>query len=259
MEIGEVEINHEWLFVAFNETFTNPVVVARSASLNDDDPAVVRVKNVTSTGFEIRIQEWEYLDGDHGFEMVSYIVMEEGRHELPNGIQVEAGTFEENKKRTVSFDQAFNQIPVVMSGVTTENEADAVTCRNYNISLNSFNVALQEQEINKYKHAADETISYIAWEPSSGTVNGMDYIVDSTLDEVKHSLHNVPFYPSFASSPVLVAGMQTGDGGDTSNVRYQNKNAAGIEVQVDEDQSRDSEVNHTSEVVGYMAFSPSNQ
>ncbi|MBC2717812.1 MAG: DNRLRE domain-containing protein [Desulfobacteraceae bacterium] len=259
METGEVEINNEWVFVAFNEAFTNPVVVAKPASLNDEDPAVVRIRNVTSTGFEVRIQEWDYMDGDHDFETVSYIVMEEGRHELPNGINVEAGIFEANCWKKVKFNQTFNQIPVVISGVTTENELDAVTGRAYRITLDGFTFFLQEQETNMREHSANETISYIAWEPSSGMVNGMNYIVDSTFNEVTHNLYSVPFYPSFTSAPIFVADMQTRDGGDTANVRWQNKTVDGIEVLIDEEQSKDSEVRHTTEVVGYMAFCPSAQ
>ena len=256
MEIGEVEVNDEWLFVAINQTFANPVVVAKPASLNDADPAVVRLRNVTKTGFEVRIQEWDYLDGYHDFETVSYIIMEAGRHTLSGGIQVEAGFFEAKSIASVTFEQAFNQIPVVISSVTTENEVDAVTCRNYNVSSTAFEFALQEQEKNKYRHYAYETIGYIAWEPSSGTVNGMDYIVDSTFDEVTHDFMNIPFYPVFDSFPLFVADMQTADGGDTANVRWQNKTGEGVEVQIDEEQSRDSETNHITEVVGYMAFSP---
>ncbi len=256
MEIGEVDVNNEWFYVTFNGTYTDPVVVAKSASLDDDDPAVVRVKNVTSTGFEVRIQEWDYLDGLHDFETVSYMVMEKGTHELPNGIQVAAGFFEAKRWKRVTFNQLFNQIPIVVSGVTTENEVDAVTGRVFRISPEGFVFFLQEQESTMKEHFVNETISYIAWEPSSGTVNGMDYIVDSTFNEVTHNLYSIPFYPSFTSAPVFMADMQTKDGGDTADVRWQNKNSDGIEVQIDEEQSKNTEVNHTTEVVGYMAFSP---
>jgi hypothetical protein len=258
MELGEIEINHLWKSVAFNKRFTNPVVVAKPISLNGGHPAVVRIRNVNATGFQIRIQEWEYLDGGHLYETVSYMVMEAGRHVLPNGINVEAGTFKANsRKKTVTFKKTFNQIPVVISGVTTENERDAVTGRISDISSGTFNFLLQEQELYKTRHYTYESISYIAWEPSSGTVNGMSYIVDSTLKQVTHNLYNIFFYPSFTNPPLFLADMQTANNGDTANVRWQNKNAAGIKVQIDEEQSKDLEVSHIAEVVGYMAFSPS--
>ena len=205
-------------------------------------------------------QEWEYLDGWHAYETVGYMVMEAGHHVLNTGIHVEAGTFESNSTRkTANFEAAFNQIPVLVSGVITENELDAVTGRLSNITLNGFDVMLQEQESSKSGHYADETVSYIAWEPSSGEVNGMNYIVDSTFNEVTHKFTTINFYPVFDSAPIFVADMQTTNGGDTANVRWQNKTGEGVEVQIDEEQSQNPEVNHITEVVGYMVFDNSVQ
>ena len=257
MEIGEAEVNHDWQFVPFVKAYVNPVVVAKPMSLNGGQPGVVRISNVTSVGFEIRVQEWEYLDGWHADETVGYMVMEAGHHVLPTGIHVEAGTIESNSTgKTVNFDAGFNQIPVVVSGVTTENELDAVTGRLNEVTLNGFDIMLQEEESHKNGHYANETVSYIAWEPSSGEVDGMSYIVDSTFNEVTHKFSNIGFYPVFNNTPVFVADMQTTNGGDTANIRWQNKTDEGVEVQIDEEQSRDSEANHITEVVGYMAFSP---
>ena len=257
METGEAEVNHDWQFVPFTNAYVDPVVVAKPISLNGGQPGVIRISNVTSVGFEIRVQEWEYLDGWHAYETVGYMVMEAGHHVLPTGIHVEAGTIESNSTgKTVNFDAGFNQIPVVVSGVTTENELDAVTGRLNEVTLNGFDIMLQEEESHKNGHYADETVSYIAWEPSSGEVDGMTYIVDSTFNEVTHNFTSIEFYPVFDNAPVFVADMQTTNGGDTANVRWQNKTGEGVEVQIDEEQSQNPEVNHVTEVVGYMAFSP---
>ena len=48
--------------------------------------------------------------------------------------------------------------------------------------------------------------------------------------------------------------MQTADGKNTANVRWQNKNNQSVEVQIDEEQSKDTEIGHGTEVVGYMVF-----
>ena len=260
METGEAEVNHDWQFVPFTKAYVDPVVVAKPISLNGGQPAVIRINNVTPEGFEIQVKEWDYLDGYHAYETVGYMVMEAGHHVLTTGIHVEAGTFESNSTRkTANFEAAFKQIPVLVSGVTTENETDAVVGRLSNITLNGFDIKLQEEESHKTGHYADETVSYIAWEPSSGEVDGMSYIVDSTFDEVTHRFSNIEFYPVFDNAPVFVADMQTTDGGDTANVRWQNKTGEGVEVQIDEEQSQNTEVNHVTEVVGYMAFGSSTQ
>lgn len=118
-------MNHDWHFVPFAKTFVNPVVVAKPMSLNGGQPAVIRINNVTPEGFEIRIQEWNYLDGSSVYEAVSYLVIEEGHHVLPNGILVEAGAFEANSSgATVYFKGVFSQVPAVVSCVIMENEPD---------------------------------------------------------------------------------------------------------------------------------------
>jgi hypothetical protein len=48
--------------------------------------------------------------------------------------------------------------------------------------------------------------------------------------------------------------MQTAGGKDTANVRWQNKTDYSVEVQIDEEQSKNTETGHTTEVVGYMVF-----
>ncbi|MCZ6907083.1 MAG: fibronectin type III domain-containing protein, partial [Deltaproteobacteria bacterium] len=63
------------------------------------------------------------------------------------------------------------------------------------------------------------------------------------------------FNESFIDSPVFLADMQTTDGSDTATVRWENKDPFGVEVKIEEEQSRDSETRHTTEMVGYMVFS----
>ena len=84
-ETGETWVDHNWKRVDFEKTYVNPVVVSSSISLNDAAPAVIRIDNVTDTGFDICLQEWDYLDDQHAFEQVGYLVMEAGSYTLPDG------------------------------------------------------------------------------------------------------------------------------------------------------------------------------
>jgi len=256
LEIGEVSVDHNWKRVAFNDTFIDPVVVANPLSYNGGNPAVLRIRNVESTGFDIRVQEWDYLDGAHTTENVSYIVMERGAYALPDGTMVEAGTFDTDTTSSfgwVDFSQTFNQVPVVTSTVSSFNEEDAVCSRLRNIDTTGFEFRMQEQELNRQIHTI-ETISYIAWEPSSGTVGNLTFEVDKTDDMITHNLQTIVYNETFMATPVFLADMQTTDGWDTANLRQQNKDLYGIDINITEEQSRDSEIYHTTEVVGYMVF-----
>jgi hypothetical protein len=46
---------------------------------------------VTRKSFQFNIQEWAYLDGAHMKESISYMIVEEGVHQLKDGTWVEAG------------------------------------------------------------------------------------------------------------------------------------------------------------------------
>jgi hypothetical protein len=254
LEVNEIEINHQWKTISFSKMFYNPVVVVKPLSINGNDPAVVRVRNVTPEGFEVRIQEWDYLDGWHLSEKVGYIVLEQGRKELPGGIKIEAGTFETNNTAAVSFQQAFTVNPIIICSITSENDIYTITGRVNNISREGFDFSLQTQESHSDAHQGIETISYIAWEPSAGTIDGITYLIESTFNEITNNFHQVVFYPEFSRQPIFIADMQTRNGMDTANVRWRNKTVSGVEIQIDEEQSREREVNHTTEVVGYMAF-----
>jgi hypothetical protein len=101
---------------------------------------------------------------------------------------------------------------------------------------------------------ATETISYIAWEPLSGTIDGLTIEVNTTPDVVQHTFYRLVFGVRFSDTPVFVADMQTADGIDTANLRWQNKTSAGIDIRVAEKQSKGTEIHHMTEVVGFIAM-----
>jgi len=256
MEFGDVEVDDQWTTVVMKRSFDDPVVVLAASSYNDQDPVVIRVRNVTGNSFEVRIQEWNYLDGEHALEKTGYIVFESGSYELPGGTRVEAGRFTASAVSgfdTVQFKQSFSTVPVVIAATTTSNESDAVAMRLRNITTGKFDYRIQEQEINNQQHASEQA-GYVAWEPSAGSLEDLVFEIGRTSNSVTHAFQALNFYESFSSLPVFLAAMQTTDGGDTATVRCQNKQADGIEIKVEEEQSRDTETNHTTEVIGYMVF-----
>jgi hypothetical protein len=257
MEVGEVSIDHNWETVNLSGNFTDPVVVAKPLGSNDVDPCVVRIRNVSAASFDIRVQEWDYLDDVHANETVSWLAMERGHWTLDGGAQVQAGDVTTGSCGAasfagVTFSQAVGTAPVMMTSVTTINEIDAVATRNRNVTTTGFDVTMQEQQSNTQSHAS-ETISYIAWEPGTGTQQGIDYEV-GTHAGVTHNWSSLSYGP-FGTPPYLLADMQTTNGGDTSNMRYRNRTSSGVEIRVAEEQSHDAEVRHSvADDIGYFAF-----
>jgi PKD repeat protein len=256
IEVGEIALDHNLTRVNFQESFSDPIVVAKPISGNDQDPAVVRIEGVDSDGFWVRIQEWDYLNGVHAEEALSYIVVERGRHQLPNGAWIEAGSTEIGARPsflTVTLTAPFGSAPVVLAAVTSINGANAVATRLRNVDQYQFQLGLQEQESNRSKHPP-ETVAYIAWEHSSGELNGRRFEVGATADEVTDRVHTIFYSTPFGLPPHFLADMQTVNDRDTANLRYMYRDSASVDVRIDEEASRDSETGHSAETVGYVLF-----
>ncbi len=231
------------------------MVVANAPSSSDGQPVVVRIRNIDSSGFSIRLQDWDYMNDSHTAETVGYLVMERGTHTLSDGTQIEAGQINGNTEyQAVSFEQPFQVSPVMLATVASFNESDTVAIRLNDIDTNGFIADLQEQEANRQTHAM-ETINYIAWEPSIGIAGGVAFEIERTDNVVSHQPVNITFMTPFNESPVLLANMQTRNGRNTANVRHDSMDIYGVNVLISEEQSKDSEMWHPNEVVGYMVFS----
>jgi hypothetical protein len=75
-ETGRAMTNHNWLTINFKNKYINPVVVVGGMSRNGAHQGTLRVKDLSSTGFQVQVDEWDYLDGTHPNESFSYIVIE---------------------------------------------------------------------------------------------------------------------------------------------------------------------------------------
>jgi len=60
-------------------------------SYNGHHPTTLRVRNVQAGSFEVRINEWMYLDNWHTTETASFLVVESGFWELADGGSYDSG------------------------------------------------------------------------------------------------------------------------------------------------------------------------
>lgn len=152
-----------WKTVVFKHSYSNPVIIATISTYFGDHAAHVRIREVTGYSFSMCIEEWKYLDDYHTTEDVSYLVVEEGDHLLPDGARMLAGrTTATHEWKTVAFNPSFADEPVVLSQCMTVNGSDPVVTRQSNVLNSSFNVRLQEEETLGGGIHIEETVGYIA-------------------------------------------------------------------------------------------------
>ena len=258
LEAGEIVANSNWKWVKFDSNFKQPVVIANIITRNGADPCVVRIRNVSSSGYSVKVQEWDYLNGTHGNEVVSYLVMEKGIYKLQDGTRIEADRFNTSETKSFArhnFKQSYGTAPVVVTSIVTNNGGQAVTGRNRNINRTGFEYLMQEQESSSDGHGR-ETVSYIAWQASDGTSNGLTYSVGirgGVRNNYVRAGYRAVKRDAFKDSPFVVADMLTANGLDVAATRCRSNSRTGIEMVVEEERSHDREIGHSGENIGYIA------
>ena len=236
-----------WRTVSLSGSYDAPVVVMQPLSHESDHPAHVRVRNVTADSFEFQIEEWQYLDGPHGPESVTFAVFECGCYTLSDGTPVSAGTIElGNGWKRASFRRDFDGPPVVLSQAQTVRGYQAVVTRTGNVTPDGGGLRLQEEET--FGWHKEETVGYVA------VGRGGDSAEVGMRPDVTDEWTDISFEGSYDDPPVFLADVQTFNGGDPVELRYDNLDASGVSVFAEEEQSADAETDHDGESVGYLAF-----
>jgi hypothetical protein len=265
-EIGEVgqvtNLRHIPQTIILSRSYTNPVVFAQPLSYNGSHTSVVRITDVQPDRFTFYVHEAPDQDGAHTQETVAWVVLEAGRWQLADGTLLEVGKLKTaaevgrgvpNQWATLSFASAFEGAPVVLSQVQSETNPHWVKTRQRNASASSVQLAMEEDDASTTAHGLED-VGWLAIESGVGTWNGQPYEAGLSPDSVTHVMTPIPFNQSFSTAPRVLASMATFDGTDGAALRRGTLTATTVEIKVEEDRTWDSEVGHTTEVVGFLAI-----
>ena len=277
LESGMVAgVGASWQTINLNNTYTSMVVVASIHYANNTvNPAVTRVRNANGSSFELKVQAaGGSISGTYD---VYYVVVEEGIYTAANdGITMEA--VKVNSAVTAGRSSGWNfeprtyqnsyANPVVVGQVMTENDTDwsvfwasSASSRSGIPNSNGFSASKEFAEENVNLTRADETIGYLVIESGSGTIAGLDYEAGVTNDFVRGVGNSSSGYSyslsslNTVSSAVISAAAMDGNNGGWP-VLFGSNGVSGSQLTLsyDEDIVRDSERNHTTEQVAYLAF-----
>jgi hypothetical protein len=224
------EAGSEWTDVGAASGFADAVVIAGPPTFTDDQPGVVRVANVDAAGFEIRFQEWDYLqragDAAHGREKIPYLVLKPGRYDMGDGSVWEVGTFLVGGKawKRVGFKGPLGTAPSLFLTVQTANDPRAVSVRARRVTGEGFEAALLQEQAERDGHGV-ETVGYLAIKRGAGAGG----FIDIGGEEIPYSLQSVSVNHRWV--PVLSQ-----------------------RLKLEEEASKDSEQEHPDETVHVLAL-----
>ena len=258
-EYGTVSVNHEWTTVELDGTYQHPIVVVSDPGSRGRQPATVRLRNVESGSFQLKLQEPSYHDGRHLYERLSYVVMEMGEWELADGTRISAGHTDTDTLTSQGFEtislNGFESTPTVLTQSLTFNENDWVTTRVRQQDSDGFELALQEEERLNDSHQA-EHVGWIAI--AQGSTTDGDNLLEAFTTESNFGKRSgkIHFAQPFAdnTTPAVIAKLGSHEDTDPATLRLLKVNEKGFRVWVQEERSKDRETRHGREAVSYLAF-----
>ena len=242
-----------WTGLGFVESFSEaPVVIPSVLTSNDADPAEVMLSDVTASGVDVQSGEWEYQDGAHGDESIGLLLLPPGVHDL-GGLSAEAGKASvRGGLARVNFANGFGSVPVVLAQLISEKGDVTATVRVRDVDANGFRAQLQTEEALGTTGDVRE-LHYVAIEEGSGSYNGQRLLVGKTGRVVRHVVREVEFGEELVA-PLFYAQDQQRYGGDTAWVRLSTLSSDRAEIWIQEEQSANTEVAHTTENVGWVVI-----
>ncbi|RLG06533.1 MAG: hypothetical protein DRN68_06805, partial [Thaumarchaeota archaeon] len=254
-EAGKFSADHNWQNINFQNGYEETPVVILTMNTNNEggsgtsSAAVARLKDLDTSGFSARAEEYPDGDGLHATEEFSYIAMKKGVWIIAGKKIVANTTTADSSYSQFTFPQFSD--PVILTQINSYNEAgpsdSGSHTRQRNPSYSSSEVKVEED--GDAPHTT-ETIGYIVIDPS-----GLSNVFEAgkTPAQVTDAWYDVTFSYDFSSTPVTVAKIMTENGGDECAERMQNLNADGFEVHAEEAPGDDGP-HPAAEIVGYLAF-----
>lgn len=180
------------------------LIFSSPPTMHGKQPGVIRLKSVFGccteefffsaqpvklvSEWEMRFQEYTYLDQFHLFEQISFLGARPGIAQSDNGETVMVGSFElsgTGQWKTINFPTTSNA-PAVFLTAQTANGGQPVNVRIRNVTQQSFEAALFEEEALMQSGHVTERIAYLLIDSSqqSGILDIAGRLLPYQLDQI---------------------------------------------------------------------------
>ncbi|GEB69818.1 MSHA biogenesis protein MshQ [Pseudoalteromonas carrageenovora] len=280
-----------WTKINFQQQYITPPAVFMLSTNQGGNPAIIRIRNITTTGFEALPLEPSGEDGGHISMGAHYLAVEYGVHEFPDGTVMEVGSTDLQLElqygsksgfspltpkgyKSLVFAEPFTQRPNFFHSLQTLNSIDSnppsqalipfltIAVESGSLSTSGVNVALEASET-ALGIIKNETIAYMAVEPGSNRTfsddNGIEvswetFFTGFEVDGWSNGCNYFNFTNDFSVAPLVVASKNSRLEDDGGWLRSCNLRTDRLGLVVDEDRDGDNERNHVKEEASILAM-----
>lgn len=245
-------VTHRWKTIALPIQFdAQPVILAQVVTNAEASATSVRLRNVSTSQFQIRLQEEENNDNKHIEESVAWIAIEKGAN--VTGTRMEAGTtLLSSANATLNFLQSYSD-PSFLAQIQSFNENNPAVVRTNTLTGVSANIFCQEEtSFDPETNHGFETVGYLTFN-GSGQLRSQTGEVIGEMGKITidHNLQTVALANRY-HNPIVIVGSLNMVGNQPATVRVQNLTLNSFQVRV---QNWDYLASaHAPSTIGYMVI-----
>gem|GEM_PF-1174314 len=276
LRIGPIGVG--WTTIETLNTYTSPVIACvHNIKSFAEDSAVVRMRSVGPTSFQIRLQSFNTAESPTP-STVHCLAVDEGVHTLRDGRRIEAHTVLSTRTAngnpnsnwngrtenvTARLSHAYGRFVVLGQVMTANDPAPSVfwthngVSRQADATPTAFFVGKHTGQVNTPR--ANETVGFITIDGGTGVSNDVAYTFDSGADTVQGTANSPPFtysLPGDYDTAVATQNAEDGGNGGWAVLWGPDPLPSGrINLAIEEETAvGDSTRRHTAEPVFYGAF-----
>ncbi len=269
----------EFSEVCFDQPFSVTPLVFTMPTNDESAPNVIRIKNVTTTGFEIAQVQSQGTNSGSVPATIDFVAIVPGQYNLEGGARMDVVSFNTNTfqgKRfpgnqrgydDVNFSSSFSSAPAIIAAIQTMNNESGtppgaasmpfLSTAIRNVGTTDFDFALERVESLSGTLTNSEQVGYIAIDAgkTGQLIPGINYQSILTPDQITHSCRTYAISISPGGLPLVVGSQNRRDGGDGSWLQRCSLSNTSVGVKVDEDIDQNAERSNTHESAGILALS----
>jgi hypothetical protein len=228
--VNSADINTTLYPLKYSEA---PLILLGIPTFNNDVPMTQRLSGISTTKFRFHFYPWSYLENSQfaNPEMLASIALPAGIYNF-SGLKAEVKSVSgiTRNRTSVTFDQEFEQAPVVFCTIASSANFFPLTVAVRNISSTGFEMSLKSEEAIA-ANLTGETVNYFAIEPGKGAIDGKRITVGKNNDNTRISVNPVVIeYDSSYTKPAVFAGLLSSEDNFASTLRYSHTEASEIEI-----------------------------
>ena len=254
MVAGTMEnVSNFWKTVSLPIQFASkPVIFAQVSTRNDITPVVAKLRNVSTTQFQLKLKEEEGNDGAHAVENVSWIAFEKGTYNGANPFEIDSWLLT-STAATKAFTQTYTDIPAFFATIQSNNESDPATVRYTELTGTGVKPWIQEETSGDGETTHNlETVGYLAIQGVGNIVNNKGEVIGEMGRVNLTSSNQSITLGNRYHNPVVIVGAVSSNDSEPALARVTAVSNNGFSVQLQEWDYLDG--NHGTENMSYMVI-----